>query len=48
MNSRKSKRLLLMNLNEEPLLMDIIVDKDKDTITYVFYNDRIEVPNTGV
>ena len=35
-------------LNEEPLLMDIIVDKDKDTITYVFYNDRIEVPNTGV
>ena len=35
-------------LNEEPLLMDVIVDKEKDTITYVFYNDRIEVPNTGV
>lgn len=35
-------------LNEEPLLIDIIVDKGKDTITYVFYNDRIEVPNTGV
>ena len=35
-------------LNEEPLLMDIIVDKYKNTITYVFYNDRIEVPNTGV
>lgn len=35
-------------LNEEPLLMDVIVDKEKDTITYVFYNVRIEVPNTGV
>lgn len=35
-------------LSKEPFEVSVVADKDQDTITYVFKNERIDIPNTGV
>lgn len=35
-------------LSEEPFKINVVVDKEQNTITYIFKNERIDIPNTGV
>lgn len=35
-------------LSKEPLEVNVVADKDRDTITYTFKNERIDIPSTGV
>lgn len=36
------------HLSDKTLAIEVITDKDTNTLVYIFENDRIEVPNTGI
>lgn len=36
------------HLSDKSLAIEVIADKETNTLVYIFENDRIEVPNTGI
>ena len=36
------------HLSDKALAIKVIANRETDTLTYIFENNRIEVPNTGI